>query len=51
MNDEELYIFITKIISFIEKWERMYAYSRSNSITKAIDFFFTNNTDFHIVFL
>ena len=49
MNEEEIHMFIIKI-SFIEKWTEMFEQSESTSLTKVLDFFFTTNTDFHIVF-
>ena len=50
MNENQLLKFVIKITSFIHKWTWMYERSRSCSLTKVLDFFFTSNTNFHIVF-
>ena len=51
MNNEEIFQFKIKLMSFIEKWTEMMINSISTSLTGVLDFFFTSNCKFHIVFL
>ena len=50
MNDEEIFQFKIKLMSFIEKWTEMMINSISTSLSGVLDFFFTSNCKFHIVF-
>ena len=50
MNETQLLNFVIKISSFIHKWTWMYERARSCSLTKIVDFFFSIDITFHIVF-